>query len=74
MKIPPVSPLADRQAVPPGRLCDRCRGEIYSGELYHCIDGFNICADCFLDFAFDYFAGCLTCCGTPTQEGDNHDA
>lgn len=61
--------LIDSQAQRPAGNCDRCRGEIYRGELYHRIDGFSICADCFLDFAFEYFAGCLVCCGVPAQEG-----
>ena len=61
--------LTDSQAQPPAGRCDRCQGEIYRGVLYHRIDGFSICADCFFDFAFDYFADCMVCCGTPGQEG-----
>ena len=35
--------------------CDICKSDVYDGELVHCIDGFIVCPDCFLDFAFDYF-------------------
>ena len=35
--------------------CDRCLEEVHPGELVHRIDGFVICPECFLDFAFDYF-------------------
>ena len=40
--------------------CDRCLQEVYPGELVHLIEGFVICPECFLDFAFDYFSDCLT--------------
>ena len=35
--------------------CDRCKNDVYAGELVHLIDGYVVCPECFLDFAFDYF-------------------
>lgn len=40
-------------------LCDICRGEVYSEDLVHIIDGFIVCPDCFYDFVFSYFEDCL---------------
>ena len=43
----------------PAALCDICRGEVYKNELVHVIDGFVVCAECFSDYTFDYFSGCM---------------
>ena len=39
--------------------CDLCGGEIYADELVHFINGFVICAECFYDYAFEYFSHCM---------------
>ena len=35
--------------------CDLCKGGVFGDELVHFIDGYIICAECFDDFAVDYF-------------------
>ncbi|MBE6949521.1 MAG: hypothetical protein E7456_06715 [Ruminococcaceae bacterium] len=49
-----MEPNTPNEAMPAG-ICDRCKGEVYAEELVHLIDGFVICAECFPDFAYDYF-------------------
>lgn len=39
--------------------CDICGGEVYGDDLIHYIDGFTVCPECFDDFVFDYFIGCM---------------
>ena len=65
--------LRDPQQEAPLLRCSVCRGEIYRGELYHSIEGRSICPECFFDFAFDYFADCLVCCGAPAEKGGYHE-
>ena len=48
-----------RQENQPIARCDNCGGEIYDDELVHLIDGFVICAECFEDYAFEYFESCM---------------
>jgi len=45
--------------VSPAASCDICKGEVYRNELVHVIDGFIVCAECFSDYTFDYFSGCM---------------
>ena len=37
----------DRQRAAPVRLCSRCKGEIYPGQLCWYIGGVTLCRDCF---------------------------
>ena len=48
--------ILNSQDEQPISRCDSCGGEIYADELVHVIDGFIICAECFDDYVFDYFA------------------
>lgn len=49
----------DWQEKLPAAKCDNCGGEVYDEELVHLIDGFVICAECFEDYAFEYFEPCM---------------
>ena len=51
--------LGDPQEEKPVARCDVCRGEVYSGDLVHVINGFVVCPECFFDYTFDYFSDCL---------------
>lgn len=48
-------PLADSQEEPAAAYCRYCRGEIYEGEEYYCVDGGAICGDCLDALARDCF-------------------
>ena len=45
--------IYNRLFMPPKKegICDQCGGEIYCGEEYYCINGENVCEDCFVDYA-----------------------
>ena len=44
-----------KTAEQPAAVCDVCGGDVMPWELVHVIDGFVVCPECFLDFAFGYF-------------------
>lgn len=48
-------PLADSQEEPAAAYCRYCRGEIYEGEEYYCVDGGAICENCLDALARDCF-------------------
>lgn len=48
------NPLRDPQMDRPARECDRCRGELYSGETVYNWDGKEICPDCFEEVVTDW--------------------
>lgn len=39
--------LRDEQLEAPVCLCERCRGEVYCGEMLYKYEGRRICPDCF---------------------------
>ena len=57
----------DTQTEKPAALCDVCRGEVYSNDLVHVINGFVVCPECFFDYTFDYFSDCL-CLGSEIRD------
>ncbi|MBQ6539721.1 MAG: hypothetical protein IJL71_01665 [Oscillospiraceae bacterium] len=57
----------------PAAVCDRCGGEIYPEELVHLIDGFIICAECFEDYAYEYFESCMIAAEELTEKRYTYD-
>ena len=66
----PKYPREDR----PTARCDRCGGEIYENELVHVIDGFVICAECFEEYACEYFESCMVVGGELGEMRCSYDA
>ena len=58
------SPLVDSQEEPAAAYCCYCRGEIYEGEEYYCVDGQAVCTDCLDALARDQFRLCRVNGGT----------
>ena len=42
-----LNPLQDAQQATPACYCERCKGEVYSGETVYAWEGKQICSDCF---------------------------
>lgn len=42
-----LSPLRDPQDAIPSSTCEKCRGEVYSGETMYLWEGTWLCPDCF---------------------------
>lgn len=51
--------FSSSQDTPPATFCDVCRGEIYEDDLFHLIDGYAVCPECFYDYVFEYFSSCM---------------
>lgn len=53
-----LDPLRDLQEEAPAAACERCRGEVYSGETMYLWEGEWLCSDCFKAAVEAMLEGC----------------